>query len=192
MQKTAIYVSIIILMTVACRQETQKPIAETQENMPENTDSSNIEPINKTFPIEARYKFEDFPVQVYSGKLLTLDFNDNPYASNKGCVEYMTETCESEGINFAGRFTILEGGCGTMCSFIIMADRKNGKFVTIQNPNGYEEEDGAYGYEYRKDSRLLIANANLFTDEEFQQMFPGMNLQPIYYVWENNKFVLLK
>jgi hypothetical protein len=92
----------------------------------------------------------------------------------------------------AGRFTILQGGCGAMCSFIIMVDRETGQFVTIQNPNGYDDEEGAYGYEYRKDSRLIIANATLFNDDEFQQSFPDLDLKPKYYVWDNNEFVLLK
>ena len=142
--------------------------------------------------IETQYKFEDFPAEIYSGKLSAPDFNNNPYASNMGYVETMTDSCESEGINFGGRFTILQGSCGHMCSFVIMADRETGQFVTIQNPNGYDDEDGAYGYEYRKDSRLLIANATLFTDDEFQQSFPDLDLKPKYYVWDNNEFVLLK
>ena len=130
--------------------------------------------------IDTQYKFEDFPVEVYSGKLSAPDFNDNPYALSRGDVKYMTDECESEGINFGGRFTILQGGCGNMCSFIIMADRETGQFVTIQNPNGYDDEFGAYGYEYRKDSRLLIANATLFTDDEFQQSFPDFDLKLKY------------
>jgi hypothetical protein len=142
--------------------------------------------------IEAKYKFEDFPVEVYSGKLSAPDFNNNAYASSRGDVKYMTDKCESEGINFGGRFTILQGSCGNMCSFIIMADRETGQFVTIQSPNGYDDENGAYGYEYRKDSRLLIANATLFTDDEFQQSFPDLDLKPKYYVWDNNEFVLLE
>ena len=141
--------------------------------------------------LETKYKFEDFPAEVYSGKLSAPDFNNNSYASSMGFVESMTYSCESEGINFGGRFTILQGGCGNMCSFIIMADRETGQFVTIQNPDGYDEF-GAYGYEYRKDSRLLISNAMLFADDEFQQFFPDFDLKPKYYVWDNNEFVLLE
>ena len=142
--------------------------------------------------VETQYKFEDFPVEVYSGKLSTPDFNNNPYASSMGYVESMTDECKNEGINFGGRFTILHGNCGNICSFIIMADRETGQFVAIQNPNGFDDENGAYGYEYRKDSRLIIANATLFTDDEFQHSFPDFDLKPKYYVWDNNEFVLLK
>jgi len=140
---------------------------------------------------DTQYKFEDFPVEVYSGKLSAPDFNDNPYASSMGFVESLTDSCKSEGINFGGRFTILQGSCGAMCSFIIMVDRETGQFVTIQNPDGYDEF-GAYGYEYRKDSRLIIANATLFADDEFRQSFPDFDLKPKYYVWDNNEFVLLE
>jgi hypothetical protein len=42
--------------------------------------SLNIEHINEASSIETQYKFEDFPVEIYSGKLSTPDFNNNPYA----------------------------------------------------------------------------------------------------------------
>ena len=194
MKKTAICLSILALMLIACRQEAKKQIIKTQENPPTSTNevitSESLN--NEVFSIETQYKFEDFPVEVYSGKLSTPDFNNNSYASSMGNVKYMTDKCESEGVNFGGRFTILQGSCGHMCSFIIMVDRETGQFVTIQNPNGYDDENGAYGYEYRKDSRLIIANATLFTDDEFQHSFPDFDLKPKYYVWDNNEFVLLK
>jgi len=32
----------------------------------------------------------------------------------------------------------------------------------------------------------------MFADDEFQQTFLSMDLIPVYYVWDNNQFVLLK
>jgi hypothetical protein len=148
----------------------------------------------ETVSAEILYRFENFPVKIYDGNLLTPDFNNDPYASSMGFVESMTQRCEEEGINFGGRFTILQGSCGMGCTFIIMADRKSGQFVTVQNPDGYDEELGAWGYEYRADSELLIANSYLLTSEkdEFYNMVVSIGLMLKFYVWKNNEFVLLE
>ena len=183
---------------------TEKKVTENQENMltsaveitvSESADSTNIECAKETLNFEMQYKFEDFPVEIYRGKLLTPDFSNHPYALYWG-VKDVTERCENEDINFAGHFTILTHSCGVNCSKVILVDRKSGQIVTVRHPNGLylEEDDGAYGYEYRKDSRLLIANSTLFYDEKDEVYFIFVNsgMKPVYYVWENNKFVLLK
>jgi len=204
MRKTIIILSVFVLVASSCGRTTKEQMSKTENilltdtietiisDTSENIQTSNIDCDHKILTIKHQYKFEDFPVEIYRGKLSLPDFNSNTYASEMGFVEEMTHSCEREGINFAGRFTILQGDCGTFCTFIILIDRKNGQFVTIKNPNGYEDESGAYGYEYRKDSRLLIANSNLFTDDEFEQSFSSLGLKPKYYVWKNDKFVLLK
>ena len=205
MKKIVIILSIFALIANSCGQTMKKqkvakdilPIDTIKtiiSDTSENTNTSNIDCEDEILTVENQYNFENFPTKIYKGKLLSPDFNNNPYASEMGFVESMTDACESEGINFGGHFTILQGSCGCCCSFIIMVDRKNGQFITVQNPNGYDGEDGAFGYEYRKNSNLLIANSTLFIDDKYDRYcnFMGSGLKPKYYVWKENKFVLLK
>jgi hypothetical protein len=201
MIKIVIILSVLALIASCSGQVTKKLTTENANILPRDTTnttisdtSGNIEREYETFTFEIQYRFEDFPAEIYGGKLSAPDFNNDPYASGMGYVEAMTEECEREGINFGGCFTILQGVCGMCCNFIIMADRKNGQFIVVRNPDGYDNESGAYGYEYRKNSNLLIANSNLLTDEQDELFHRMVNsgLKPKYYVWKNNEFVLLK
>ena len=203
MKKIVIILSIFALIANSCGQTMKKqkvakdilPIDTIKtiiSDTSENTNTSNIDCEDEILTVENKYKFKHFPTRIYSGNLSSPDFNNEPYASGMGYVEYMTERCEKEGINFGEHFTILQGGCGTCCTFIIMVDRKNGQFIKVQNPNGFDKEGGAYGYEYRRNSNLLIANSNLFIDDKYERYCNFLSLKPKFYVWKNNKFVLLK
>ncbi|MCB0662860.1 MAG: hypothetical protein KDC24_08980 [Saprospiraceae bacterium] len=91
--------------------------------------------------------FEEFSTKVYSGNLAAPDFESAPDA--KRFHTRIEEEC-SKGINFAGHFTLVIWGCGSSCQSGVVVDRITGKIY-----DGYSTSLGA---EFRKDSRLLIAN----------------------------------
>jgi len=132
------------------------------------------------------YKFENFKTDIYSGKVAIPDFTNNPYAKDKEYVKFITEGCKENGINFAGHYTIIERGCGAECLHIFIVDRINGKIFTDTKPN-----DGRYGYKYRKDSRLLVANANLFINDKLEYYYKYY-WKPELYEWRISNFVRIK
>lgn len=58
------------------------------------------------------------------------------------------------GVNFAGKFSVVEIGCGTSCRFTFAVDVSNGKVVTF--PYGGKEQY-QLGLGYSTDSRLMRA-----------------------------------
>ena len=50
--------------------------------------------------------------------------------------------------------------------------------------------DCKYGFAYRKDSKLLIANSNVFNDENFEE-YNDFFATPELYLWKEIKFVKL-
>ncbi len=71
------------------------------------------------------YNFSNFKVKVYKGRQADPDFKTDPPA-----YKFRTQIknqCKSQGINFAGHFTIAHWGCGSSCEEIAVIDRINGK-----------------------------------------------------------------
>jgi|GEM_PF-2524762 len=126
----------------------------------------------KVLRLKKTYKFEDYKVPIFEGTLAEPNFLGNPFANDKEYVDFIKTGCKENKINFAGYYTIIERSCGAMCSHIFIVDRKNGKIFIDTKPN-----DERYGYEYRKDSKLLIANSSVFIDDKFS--FSGKILKAL-------------
>jgi hypothetical protein len=103
---------------------------------------------------------------MFTGKLADPDFEGNPYAIDKEYVEFISKGCENSGINFAGRYTIIEKSCGCMCEHIFIVDRSSGKIFT-EAMLATTDGEGRFGYTYKKDSKMIIADSGLFTDDSF-------------------------
>lgn len=166
-----------------------------------NSDTLNKEIIKKEIPKEDRdpdytdskvvrlkktYKFEDYKVSLFKGALAEPNFKGNPFAKDKEYVDFIKKGCKENNINFAGHYTIIGRSCGAECSHIFIVDRENGKIFTDTKPN-----DGRYGYEYRKDSKLLIANSSLFIDATFEKYIDYW-CKPEFYQWNKDNLTLLK
>ena len=133
----------------------------------------------------SKYNFETFKTKLFLGKPLSPDFTDNKFANDKEYIKFITDGCKKNNINFGGHYTIIQRSCGAMCEHIFIIDRITGKIYIDIRPN-----DGRYGYLYKKDSYLLIANSNVFQDDslKYYNDFFG---KPELYVWKDNKFQLL-
>jgi hypothetical protein len=149
-----------------------------------------------TLELSKTVRFEDFKTELYTGELYAPDFRNDPFADDTAYVKFIKKGCERNGINFAGQYTLIEKGCGTFCTHLFMVDRKNGKIFTNIN---IHQHDGQNGYEYRKDSRLLITNTNLFVDKTFKRYREGWcgpdagegHCQPGFYSWGGEGFITL-
>ncbi len=136
--------------------------------------------------VEKNFRFEDFAVATYKGKLAKPVFRGSPFSNDSEYVKFISNGCKEKGINFCGYYTIIEKSCGTMCSHLFMVNRKNGK---VLDKGVSVFKSGRYGYAYRKDSRLLVANSSLFIDSLFTLYEESVIGKPEFYKWENEKLI---
>ncbi len=95
-------------------------------------------------------KFEDFPASEFSNnKEIFVDINSDPIgriyrSAIRSDVEYF-------GINFAGKYSIADWGCGSGCQDGVIVDADTGHVyeMPVLTTNGHEA---------RRDSRLLVQN----------------------------------
>lgn len=103
-----------------------------------------------------RHRFKDFPADtMYKGKLAAPDFKtDEPARYFRTRIK---TACRTQGVNFAGHYTIAEWGCGMDCQSLAIIDRINGKiFFSAITFDSMPE--GHCGVEYRTNSRMIIVN----------------------------------
>lgn len=138
--------------------------------------------------LDSAIRFEDYRTDsVLHSKPAAPDFR-----SDRSALQFVTrikEACKDGTTDFAGKYTIVEWGCGTECLGMAMVDRENGKIIYSHIP--FDTADGHYGLKYRKDSRLLLVNSYLADD------YPGYYLCTdfrvlCYYVWTGDRFRLVK
>lgn len=102
-----------------------------------------------------KYNFSDFPAALYKGKLAIPDFKTDPKA--KLFRTQIRDQCKSNGVNFAGHYTIAEWGCGSDCQQIAIIDRLTGRiYYSILQNIGL-----SFGVTYKSDSRMLVLNSGL-------------------------------
>ena len=73
--------------------------------------------------------------------------------SNRTARVYKTRISESykqNGVNFAGHYSFVYWGCGSPCTGCAIIDVRTGKV--------YSGPDSGFGYNFIKDSKLLIVN----------------------------------
>ncbi|WP_367388175.1 hypothetical protein [Lewinella sp. LCG006] len=102
-----------------------------------------------------RYKFEDFPIDVYEGELSSPDFSTNKDA--KRFVTRITEESKRRP-NFAGKLNFINWGCGTNCQSGVILNSATGEI--------YKGIVTAWGFNSKPNSRLLIVDYGLFENKE--------------------------
>lgn len=186
MKKILFY--LIITTIISCQQkpkqvnETVKTPTEANNPVIDSSDTHQ-ENIHK---FDSKYTFDSFRVSPFDGKPANPDFKGNEFSKDSEYVKFITEGCKENGINFGGHYTIIEKSCGAMCEHVFIVNRINGKIYTSIQPN-----DGRYGYLYKKDSKLLIANSSTFTDDSLKN-YCDIFGKPEVYVWDNDNFKLLE
>ena len=142
-----------------------------------NTSYNELELFRKHSPPST---FEDYQVEVYTGKLAEPDFNTNHDANR--FVTRITKECEN-GINFAGHYTLVTWGCGSPCQSGVVVDRKTGDIY-----DGYGTSLGA---KFKKNSRMIISNIGALDTTE--NLIDVCAYCEIYYdEWSGNEFKKIK
>lgn len=91
----------------------------------------------------------------------------------------ITEGSKKE-VNYGGRFILISWGCGTECMTGAVIDASTGVIYGLPTAE--------WGYEYKKESLLLIVNPPSDDDGEYGR--PDY-AYPAYYVWSGSGFELL-
>ena len=112
-------------------------------------DYIDIKNLHLTESGKCQYEFDDFQVSPEEFSEYKVDFSTNPEAEIFR-TRRIEETVE-EGVNFAGRYSYAEWGCGTRCGAGAITDPKSGKIIEYGIMN-------SHGTNFRKDSKLLIIN----------------------------------
>lgn len=135
--------------------------------------------------VSATPLFEDYAVaheDIFTGEPAPVDLSSSSIGEM-----FRTRLTEGvqEGPNFAGHYTVVSWGCGTMCAQFVIIDAETG---TIFNPEqGFET-----GIEYRLDSRLLVLNPI----NEVKNVYPDASMIPEwlttqYYEWTGESLELV-
>ena len=112
----------------------------------------------------------------FSAYPATAKFQGTPAAAKlKGLTiparwQLLVREMAKKGPNFAGAYTVVTYGCGTGCQVVLVIDARTGKIHSTPEP-------ATYGTAHRRDSRLLVFNAD-----------PVHKLKVKYYVFKDGKF----
>lgn len=130
-----------------------------------------------------RYQFEDFPVDVYKGKLSPPDFSTDEDA--KRFITRISERSKNRP-NFAGKLNFINWGCGTNCQSGVILNSETGEI--------YDGINTAWDFKSKPNSNLLIAEYGLFENKENEWLPFCSYCIPKYYVWnwKKKKLILLK
>ena len=185
--KTTIYIFTILLF-FSCAKKEQSIEAHSKKTEKVFRDSIEIDSSEitvKKIKLEKSYKFEDYKVEIFNGKLAAPNFRGNEFGNDHEYVDFIQSGCKRNGINFAGHYTIIEKSCGALCVLIFVVDRIDGRIFVDTKPN-----DGSYGYKYKNDSKLLIANSEVFIDDSYTEYYDRFG-KPEFYFWKKDNFVRL-
>ena len=97
--------------------------------------------------------FDRFPVaELYRGASTMPDFEER----DRKFKDFRTRIRNGirEGPNFAGRYKVIQFGCGTGCSFVFVADVSTGRVSNFPHGGEYDQE---LQLEYRLASSLIRA-----------------------------------
>lgn len=121
-------------------------------------------------------RFSDFLTKITNNQI-TAPIN---YSSNPLSKEFKTAITKAYklGVNFGGHYTFAEWGCGSPCQMSVLVDVKTGVV--------YDGVSGSYGYDYKKNSLMLIVNPP--GSDGFYLNCAGC--EPLIYIWDekNKKF----
>ncbi len=134
-------------------------------------------------------RFENYTAPVYRGKSAPVNL-----ASAKGASNFRTRLREGakEGINFAGRYTLVSWGCGTSCLQAAVIDAKTGRVYFPDELNGFGvwlwPDTGDEVMQFKPNSRLLIMSGTPGGEASNDNTKSGI----YYYEWTGTRLRLLK
>ena len=163
-----------IVFLASCRSgnadNTQRSEDKAQENQASH--SNDAQANNKKSWFKVPIHFKDYHVDTFRGPRKPVDFSSHPIAERFH--EKITETVGRQGLNFAGRYSLVSWSCGKDCQNVAIVDLKTGAV--------YTGPAATNGYAFQKRSRLLVVNPpdrnGYYTDCSY--------CAPQLWVWNSN------
>ncbi|MCW3127658.1 MAG: hypothetical protein JWO03_3316 [Bacteroidetes bacterium] len=192
--KWACLILWMLIFMNSCKQRSDQRLnTVVSTSAKQSTDSGST---FKIIAFHTPFKFEDFTVKIYKGKLAAPRFDSSEFANDKEYVKFITDGCQENNINFAGHYTIIEKSCGAECQFIFIVDRISGRIIEDLCLDGNMHgdtclSDGRYGYRYYPNSLMLMTNTELFTDSAMSQYYEYY-CKPEIYKWSDGHFTKLQ
>lgn len=144
---------MILFACICCKQKQPRLVDSpinlgSEETVPNTEQHSATENPVKQKRFDQPIEFSKFQVDTFRGKKRPINYKSHLLAKQFRTI--ITETYKNEGLNFGGHYTIATWGCGTSCQYGAIIDFKTGNVYPIPNASG--------GYNYKKNSRLLVVN----------------------------------
>ena len=189
MKPTKLYFLALALACMACQQERENAqegsLAETHPKLEKQLENRSVsEPITEgrnpelyqryQITMEKYHKSGNYEVgNMYRGRLAPLDEKSHTEAGR-----FRTALNEGlkQGVNFAGKYTVVTVGCGTACQQHFVVDRETGKVLDMVQ--------SSLGAKYNPESRLFVVNPPDSTVNYQECTYCA----PEAYVFENGKF----
>lgn len=131
---------------------------------------------NAKFSKDKPPTLEDYSItDIYKEKPKSVDISSHPEAK-----QFKTKLIEGaeKGPNFAGHYTVISIGCGTMCSALWIVDAKTGRIISRLQTE--------LGEKYNINSKLLITNPKERVKESYGNEIPNW-VETTYYIVKGNK-----
>jgi len=139
-------------------------------------------------------RFEQYPVKTSPpSSPAQLDLRSNPIARSYRTV---IRREMSQGANFAGQYRVAIWGCGSSCAQFAVVNLKSGRVITVNGVDtvsgvhlGADDflpgtDSGAWGFRFKKDSRLLVLvgtiNENDAKQGAFYYLLKGDGLELVH------------
>lgn len=159
------------LTLIACTETNDVPVevwqgASTPPEVPASRNAVGDVPETPTF--------EAHPVDPSSlGEPAPVDLSSHPRARRFRTV---LSRGAAEGPNFAGHYTVVSWGCGTMCQEFMIVDARTGRV--------FDGRTTALGIEYQLESDLLVINP---PERAAETPCPGQACAPQYLRWIDDR-----
>lgn len=155
------YLLLLPLALLSCRQESEEQgtIADTHPKLEEQLEKRSVktpisDSLNPTLYDRYRITMEDYHqsgdykvTDIYRGRLAPLDERSHTDART---FRTALQKGMKEGVNFAGKYTVITIGCGTSCQVHYVVNRENGKVL--------DKVQSSVGAKFSRESRLFIVN----------------------------------
>ena len=189
MKLNKVYLLAAAIALTACQQDRERQdegsLAETHPKLEKQLDKKAVsEPITegRNPELYQRYRITMEEYQnsgnydvgnMYRGRLAPLDEKSH---SDAGTHKAALREGLKQGVNFAGKYTVVTVSCGTNCQKHFVIDRETGKIL--------DELQSSIGAKYSPNSRLFILNP---PDSTINYQV-CRNCTPEAYVFENEEF----
>ena len=151
----------------------EKQLAKDSVTTPVN-DANSEELYNRYRITMEEYETEgEYAVKnMYKGTMPALDEKSHESA---GTYKSALQEGLREGVNFAGKYTVVSVGCGTTCQYHFIVDRQTGKIT--------ERIQSSIGAKFNANSRIFVINP----PDSTVNYSNCTNCTPEAYVMENDK-----